>query len=396
VFPDSITGAAMISGITLPRPEDGEKENSELLAGVIREEIKGSGGLIPFSRFMDLALYSVPFGYYESGSRKFGEQGDFITAPELGDLFAKCLASQVVQILDKLSDGNILEVGAGSGILAAQLLEALAKSDKLPPSYGILEVSASLAQRQRETLQARVPQYVDRVQWLAELPQNFNGVILANEVVDALPVERFHICNGQVQGLGGGWENGGFVDKSYAVDDPGWDAIRDFGLAENYRSEVGFHGQAWMRTLAGCMESGLLLVVDYGYPAPEYYHPQRAEGTLRCHFRHRAHANPYTHVGLQDITAHVDFTALARCAHDSGLSLLGFSNQASFLLSLGILDVIESDMQATGAASMLLGQQVKRLTLPSDMGELFKVLAVGTGIEGPLAGFALTNHRNRL
>jgi SAM-dependent MidA family methyltransferase len=386
----------MISGMTLPRPEDGELEKSELLAGVIRGEIRGSGGLIPFSRFMDLALYSAPFGYYASGSLKFGERGDFITAPELGDLFAKCLASQVVQILDKLNDGNILEVGAGSGILAAQLLEALAESGKLPPGYEILEVSASLEQRQRQTLQARVPQYMDRVQWLTELPPNFKGVILANEVADALPVERFHICNGLVQGIGVGWENGDFVDKTYAADEPRWDAIRELDLAENYRSEVSFHGQAWMRTLAECLESGVLLVVDYGYPAPEYYHPQRAEGTLMCHFRHHAHADPYIHVGLQDITAHVNFTALAKCAHDSGLSLLGFSNQASFLLSLGILDVIETDMQATGTASMLLGQQVKRLTLPSDMGELFKVLAVGAGIEGPLAGFALTDHRNRL
>ncbi len=382
--------------MTLPRLEDGEQECSEHVVSAIREEIRGSGGLIPFSRFMDLALYSVPYGYYVSGSRKFGERGDFITAPGLGDLFAKCLARQVVQILDQLNDADILELGAGSGILAAQLLEALAKSGKLPSTYRILEVSASLEQRQRKTLQTRVPQHMDRVQWLTELPLNFNGVILANEVVDALPVERFHICGGQVQGIGVGWENGGFVDRAYAIDDPGWEEIRQFDLAENYRSEVGFYGQAWMRTLAGCLQSGLLLVVDYGYPAQEYYHPQRRDGTLMCHFRHHAHADPYTHVGLQDITAHVDFTALTRCAHEAGLSLLGYSNQASFLLSLGILDVIESGMQVIGPDSMLLGQQVKRLTLPSDMGELFKVLAVGTGTEGSLAGFKLADHSNRL
>jgi len=386
----------MISGLRLPRPEDGEQECIERMAGAIRKEISKSGGLIPFSRFMDLALYSVPYGYYVSTSRKFGEHGDFVTAPELGDLFAKCLARQIVQILDKLSDAGILEVGAGSGILAAQLLAALAESGKLPPTYSILEVSASLEQRQRKTLQARAPQYMGCVQWLTELPHDFTGVIVANEVVDALPVERFRICGGQVQGIGVGWENGKFVDKTYAIDEPGWDAIREVGLADHYQSEVGLQGQAWMRTLAGCLRSGLLIIIDYGYTAAEYYHPQRSGGTLMCHYRHHAHADPYTHLGIQDITAHVDFTALARCACESGLSLLGYSNQASFLLSLGILDVIESDMQLTGSDSMLLGQQVKRLTLPSDMGELFKVLAVGTGIDGPLDGFRLTDHRNRL
>jgi len=386
----------MISGIPLPHPNSEERACSSYVAGAIRQDIKRSGGMIPFSRFMDQALYSIPYGYYASELRKFGEQGDFITAPELGGLFAQCLVKQVLQIQDELNDAAILEVGAGSGLLAAQLLEALDKMDKLPCAYQILEVSASLRRRQRKLLLDRVPQCMDRVKWLNGLPRNFAGVILANEVVDALPTERFQICGGQLQGIGVAWENAGFVDKAYAVDGPGWDAIRQLELADNYRSEVGLRGQAWMRTMAGCIESGLLLVIDYGYPLHEYYHPQRCDGTLMCHYRHHAHSNPYIHVGLQDITAHVDFTALARCAHESGLSLMGFTTLASFLLSLDILGIIDSDMQVPTADSMLLGQQIKKLTLPSEMGELFKVLAVGAGIEAPLAGFTLADHRNRL
>ena len=206
---------------------------------------------------------------------------------------------------------------------------------------------------------------MDRVVWLSELPSQFSGVILANEVVDALPVDRFVVRGGEIRGVGAGWRDAGFADVEYPVEGPGWTALGELRLHDGYASEVGFQGQAWMSSLADCLASGAIVVIDYGYPAFEFYHPHRDRGTLMCHYRHRSHTDPYINVGLQDITAHVDFTALARCAGDSGLSLLGFTTQASFLLSLGILEQTEPVMLETTAESLQLAQQVKRLTLPS-------------------------------
>ena len=380
----------------LPKPDAQALEHSARLKSVIIDAIDDAGGLIEFSRFMELALYSPSGGYYVSGLRKFGEDGDFITAPELGDVFSRCLVRQVAQVLDCLGSGEVLEFGAGSGVLAMQLLNGLGKHDKLPLRYSILEVSPELSQRQYQLLQQRVPEYMDRVQWLSELPDTFSGVVVANEVVDALPVDRFTIKNGNVLGVGVAVGENGFFDATYAVDHSKWDAIRNLNLADGYSSEVGFQQQAWLRSLADRLQAGVIIVIDYGFPCHEFFHPQRCNGTLMCHYRHRNHSNPYINVGLQDITAHVDFTALATAARETGLSLLGFTNQASFLLSLGILDLIAPEMQSNAANQIEVSQQVKKLTLPSEMGELFKVMVVGTGLEQPLLGFTLADHRSRL
>ena len=366
------------------------------MVDLICGEIENSGGVVPFSRFMDLALYDPRYGYYMSGLRKLGEGGDFITAPELGDLFSRSLLRLVVEVLDHVEDGEILELGAGSGIMAAQLLDALEAQGKLPSRYLILDVGGDLKRRQRENIEAHAPGCMERVHWLSELPAGFKGVMLANEVADALPVDRFCISEGRPRGVGVAWNGAAFEDRMYPLEDAALDQLLQLDLAEGYRSEIGLYAQAWMTALCRSLDSGVILVVDYGYPAAELYHPMRSEGTLMCHYRHRAHADPYTHVGLQDITAHVDFSALAGCAHDAGQSVLGFTTQASFLLSLGILELIDPGATTINADSISLARQVKRLTLPSEMGETFKALAVGSGVSVALPGFTLTDHRIRL
>lgn len=386
----------MISGLPLPGPGPDELAWSDKLCRVICEAIDDSGGLMTFSRFMELALYEPRYGYYVSGLNKFGKGGDFVTAPEIGGLFSSSLVKLVVHVLDQLDNAEVLELGSGSGTMAAQLLQALDEQSKLPDRYLILDIGGELRSRQLATIEARVPQCLDRVHWLTELPADFSGVMLANEVADALPVDRFCVRGDGVRGIGVTRLDAGFADQPYPLEGEAGEQISRLGLAEGYRSELGLYAQAWMRTLCRALESGVILIVDYGYPAHELYHPMRRDGTLMCHYRHHAHKNPYTHVGLQDITAHVDFSALARCANESGQSVLGFTTQASFLLSLGILELIEAAPAKLQADSIALAQQVKRLTLPSEMGETFKALAVGSGVESPLPGFTLTDHSNRL
>lgn len=386
----------MSPGLSLPSPSAEEQDLSRNLTHIIRGEIENAGGVIPFSRFMEIALYDPRYGYYVSGLRKLGEEGDFVTAPELGDLFALSLLNLVVPVLEHLGGGDILEFGAGSGIMAAQLLNGMGLRGALPDRYLILDIGGDLKQRQRETLAAGAPGCADRVHWISELPQDFKGVALANEVADALPVDRFCVRDGEAQGVGVSWTGGGFEDRLYPLQDAAREQLADMALAEGFRSEIGMHARAWMGTACRALDAGVLLVVDYGYPASELYHPMRCDGTLMCHYRHRAHGDPYINVGTQDMTSHVDFSALARSAHEAGRSVLGFTNQASFLLSLGLLDLIESDGWAMNAESISRAQQVRRLTLPSEMGETFKVLAVGSRVEFPLPGFSLSDQRYRL
>lgn len=384
------------TGSGLPLPSVEEQLRSDRLRGVVRTAIADAGGLITFSQFMELALYSVRDGYYASDSQKFGEHGDFVTAPELGSLFARSLSRQIAQVRSDLGGGDIMEVGGGSGRLALELLRNLCAQDSAPDRYHILETSASLAHRQRELLSTHAPELMPRVNWLGELPQEFNGVIVANEVVDAIPVDRFVIENGRPRGIGVAWDSGDFVDASYLVNGANWDTIRSFDLPEGYISEAGFQREAWMRSIADCLQTGVILIIDYGFPRHEYFHPQRNGGTLMCHYRHRSHFDPYIYIGLQDITAHVDFTGLAQSAIASELTLLGFTTQASFLLSLGILDDIEPAMLIDSVERLAATQELKKLTLPSEMGELFKVVAVGRGLQHPLKGFAHMDHRGRL
>jgi SAM-dependent MidA family methyltransferase len=359
--------------------------------------------MLAFDRFMELALYSPGLGYYTGGARKFGREGDFVTAPEVSPLFGQCVARQAAQVLDGLGGGDILELGAGTGALAADLLEALETLDRLPGRYRIMELSAELRERQRALLAERVPHHLPRVRWLDRMTGSpVRGLVLANEVVDAMPVSRFRT-------------RGDGIEEQFVVDDGRglalrWGAARTPGLAraveqvrsdvgglsEGYESEINLRCGPWVQMLAGHLAAGLILVLDYGYPRREYYHPQRTTGTLTCHYRHRAHFDPLFAVGLQDITANVDFTALAEAARAAGLEVMGFATQGHFLIGTGIGELVGGGDPGDVDAHMRQAQAVKTLTLPSAMGERFKVLGLGRGVDVPLLGFAVRDLRDRL
>ena len=335
----------------------------------IEEEIAAAGGWIPFARYMQLALHEPGVGYYASGARKFGAGGDFVTAPELGDLFGRTLARQLQGF------ERILEIGAGSGALAEILLR------ELDVEYLILETSADLRERQRQRLR-------DRVRHIDRLPERFRGAVVANEVADALPVHIVH------------WTNGGILERGVTsalqwADRPATGLLLEearsiahhIEMPAPYVSEIGLAARAWMRSLAGALEEGAIFVIDYGFPRHEYYHPQRATGTLMCHYRHKAHADPFAHPGEEDITAHVDFTALAQAAHEAGAGVLGYANQAQFLVNCGITDVLAQANAENALHYAPIAAQAQKLLSPAEMGELFKVLAVGKGLTHPLLAF---------
>jgi len=363
-----------------------------------------AGGALPFARFMDLALYAPGLGYYSAGSRKFGAEGDFVTAPEISGLFSRCIARQSAEILDELGGGSIMEFGAGSGVMAADVLKELEARAHLPDAYFIVELSAELRARQRETLALRVPHLAGCVQWLDALPQSFRGVVLANELIDAMPVHRFQMTEeGFVEAYVSSSESA-FAWQSkplhegevLAAVETARAALEGEAWAPGYTSEVNLAGAAWVRSLGDVLEKGAALIIDYGFPRREFYHPERCRGTLVCHYRHRVHDDPLILVGLQDITAHVDFTALAEAALESGLSVAGYTTQAHFLLGCGLLQLMERAGAEDELVRLPLAQQVKRLTLPNEMGELFKVIAFTKNIEKPFVGFSLMDHRGRL
>lgn len=368
----------------------------ERLVRTLREAIDASGGAIDFSEFMQRVLYEPGLGYYVSGHHKLGPGGDFVTAPEMGDLFGRCLARQCGEVLGALPGGDILEFGAGTGLLCAQILQALGRDDRLPDRYFILELSPELRERQRQAIAERCPGLLARCRWLDRLPGTFRGVVIANEVLDAMPVERFRVTDGGLEIIQAAWGDGGFRDAARAAAPGELAEVAARNLPAGYESEVGVLAGEWVAGIADWLQSGLVLIIDYGFPGHEYYHPERHRGTLMCHFRHRAHPDPYRHVGMQDITAHLDFSALARRAAESGIDVAGFTNQAGFLLSLGLLDLVEADMEASGADQWVLSQQVQRLTQPQEMGELFKVLALVRDYPGGLTGFQYLDHRRRL
>ncbi len=381
----------------LPPPSAEEQARSVALADDIRAEINRRGGTIDFSRFMDLALYAPGRGYYSGGQQKFGATGDFITAPELGSLFARCLAQSCRQALAAVGGGDILEAGAGTGALAADLLLALETLGSRPRRYLILELSAELRARQAETLKQKAPHLMGRVRWLETLPtQNFRGVVLGNELLDAMPVERFRVTATGLQQLQVGWDNGQFAWRERPADAAVQQRIGPLDLPADYASEINFRAEAWVRSVAERLAAGVLLLIDYGFPRAEFYHPQRATGTLMCHYRQRAHADPLIFPGLQDITAHVDFSGIAEAGHAAGLELLGYASQAAFLLDSGLEKIVATSNPDDARAHLALTQQVKKLTLPHEMGELYKVIALGRGLPGPLAGFGLQDRRARL
>lgn len=383
----------------LPLPSPSERARQSALIERIRAEIAAAGGALDFTRYMELALYAPGLGYYDVDATRIGEGGDFVTAPELSPLYGTCLARQCAEILQHLGGGDLLEVGAGSGRMAVDVLRALEERNALPERYFILELSPAWRARQAAMLQREVPQLFPRVHWLETLPApGFRGVVLANELLDALPVTRFRMrAGGAVVELGVAWENERFVwcERPAACETVA--RVAALELSSGYTSEIGFQAEAWVRALGERLTAGVLLLVDYGFPRAEFYHPQRCHGTLMCHYRHRTHDDPLILTGLQDISAHVDFSAIATAGREVGLEVLGYTSQAAFLLGCG-LDELAAAVAADTRAQLERAQAIKKLTLPHEMGELFKVLALGRGVAAdlPLCGFQLQDRRARL
>lgn len=371
-----------------PSPE--ALAHSQKLQEFIGEEIRQAGGWISFKRYMDLALYAPGLGYYSAGATKLGAAGDFVTAPELTPLFGQCLADFAAARLEQIQDGVILELGAGSGALACQILQHLELQQKLPREYWILEVSAHLKARQLEAVAQLSPQLQSRVRWLDAWPKTLTGVLLANEVLDAMPVHRVCFRAGEWREMGVVSQDDGFAWREGPLSDS-----RLFPhlpeLPTNppqFETEINLHAMALMRTLADSLREGCALFVDYGFPAREFYHPQRYQGTLMCHYRHQAHGDPFRYPGLQDITAHVDFTAVGQAAAKAGLQVEDYSNQAGWLMANGLLNHISvGDPNSLEHVRML--SAVQKLLSPAEMGELFKVVVVGRGEDSPAARLAL-------
>lgn len=372
----------------LPEPDPIACAHSDKLCRLLAHRVAANGGVLSFADYMSCALYEPGLGYYMAGAAKLGAQGDFITAPEITPLFGATLAREAQGVIDTVG-GGILELGAGSGRLASGLLNSLGSQ---PIDYTILEPSADLADRQQQFLRSELNQdQFSRVSWVDSLPSGFKGVIIANEVMDALPVERFQIEEG-VNQLGVNSQLQLVLSKAPDSLVSAVNAIEtDLGrkLETAYQSEVCLLVEPWIASLADALEKGVVLLIDYGYPRQEFYSEERWQGTLSCYYRHRAHDNAFLWPGLQDITAHVDFTAVVESAIKSGLELLGYTSQAAFLLDNGLLNLMEEQLAGLERESdrIELLKAVKTLTLPGGMGERFQVMALGKRYDASLQGF---------
>lgn len=377
---------------SLPQPDNESARQSVRVAEHIGARITAAGGDISFAEFMHEALYAPGLGYYAAGSQKFGEAGDFITAPEVSPVFGRIVARQAAEIMAQLSQPEILEFGAGTGKLAVDLLTHLEALNSLPPHYSILEVSPDLQERQRDYLQHKVPHLLERVRWLTSMPTRFEGVVVANEVLDALPVERFTRRGPDILQIRVALSDGNFNYCERAASDrliaAVLDVEADLGrqLPDGYTSEIALAMPPWIADLAQCMTKGVALLFDYGVSRREYYADDRSTGWLRCHFRHHAHSNPLIYPGIQDITAWVDFSACAAAAVANGFDILGYQAQAQFLLGGGLDSEMQNFADLPPRKQLELSAQIKTLTLPGEMGENFKCIALGRGeIEPPSA-----------
>lgn len=373
--------------LSLPTPDSEALAHSARLCDLIRQDIEAQGGWIPFSRYMELALYAPGLGYYSAGARKFGSRGDFVTAPEISPLFGRALARQMAEIM-ALSQAQILELGAGSGRLAADMLAELERNGTLPERYFILEISADLRARQHATLQEAVPHLLPRVTWLDMLPEQYEGAIVGNELLDALPVHLVHWREEAILERGVSVLEEGFIWQDRLPEHPTLlELAGACSVPSGYLSELSPAARGLVGSLSERLGRGAMVFIDYGFGAREYYHPQRDRGTLMCHYRHHAHDDPFYLPGLQDITAHVDFTAIAEAAIDTDAHLLGYTSQAHFLINCGIGDLMQ-ELDPTDLPGYLpYASQVQKLISPAEMGELFKVIALGKGIDQPLTGF---------
>jgi SAM-dependent MidA family methyltransferase len=392
----------------LPKPSAEALAHSQTLAALIRDRILGADNWIDFAEYMDLALYAPGLGYYSAGARKIGAAGDFVTAPEISPLFSRCMARVASQVLGHCSSGVILEVGAGTGCMAAEVIRVLENQGFVLDRYLIVEVSADLRERQRQTLEQRVPGRACRVEWLDNFPENaIDGVILVNEVLDALPVTRFSRTGagslqdgfGQLHTAGVSVDRDRFCWKSA----PSSDLLRDrvnaieatlgAHLPEGYTSEVSLRLPAFVQSLGSALNRGLVLIIDYGLPRREFFHPDRDQGTLICHYRHRAHSDPFLYPGLQDISAWVDFTAVAEAAAGANLNLAGFTTQAHFLLGARVDEEFTLAGVSDLPGQIQLSQQLQTLMMPGQMGERFKVMGLMRGIDDVPAAFGYRDLR---
>jgi SAM-dependent MidA family methyltransferase len=381
-----------------PLPEPGREAlaHSCAVKRLIQTEIAASGGWISFELYMQLALYAPGMGYYSGGAAKFGQAGDFVTAPEISSLFGRALARQAAQVLRAIDGrGDILEFGAGTAKLTLDLLLELERLESLPTHYFILEVSADLQQRQRHFLEEQAAHLLPRVVWLERLPAEFEGLMLANEVLDAMPV---HLV---------AWRETGLFERGiiYRDDEFQWmehplgegellaaaremEPLVETGAGAGYISEINLSARHFIHSLGSILQKGAILLVDYGFGMSEYYHPQRSRGTLMCHYRHHAHDDPFYLPGLQDITSHVDFSAIANAAASADLALLGYNTQAHFLINCGITRILAQVPAENLKEYLPMANQLQKLVSPAEMGELFKAIAFGRDISTPLTGFA--------
>jgi SAM-dependent MidA family methyltransferase len=382
--------------VSLPAPSPDAAAHAARVAEHVRGEIARSGGWLPFPQYMAAALYAPGLGYYMAGARKLGPDGDFTTAPEMTPLFGHALAQQVRELLAQ-GLTEVLEIGAGSGALAASILEELDRLGALPERYLILELSADLRARSRDAIAARVPHLMERVAWLATLPPVFSGIALGNEVLDAMPVEVVRTAqDGAIEQGGVVAAGDGFAWSWRAAEGAVLAAARRLALPPGYTTEIGLAAEAFVSTLGRSLERGAALFVDYGFPGREFRHPQRTMGTLMCHYRHRAHDDPFFLPGLQDITAHVDFSAIADAARAAGCDLLGYATQANFLLDCGLPDLMLRVPPEDAARYLPQAAAANKLLSPSEMGELFKVIAFGRGMPDALRGFRSGDRRASL
>ncbi|MCU7959758.1 MAG: SAM-dependent methyltransferase [gamma proteobacterium symbiont of Bathyaustriella thionipta] len=389
----------------LPKPSPEAAEHSRQLSLLLKHNISTSKeGYLAFDHFMDMALYEPGFGYYSTGNIKFGEAGDFITAPGLSPLFSRYIAHQLIAVLSSVERPRILEFGAGTGCMAVNILTELQQCGILPERYLILELSSELKARQKALINEKIPDMASLVQWVSGVPPKFQGAIVANEVLDAMPVSRFRITEDGIQEqvvklTDDAQFRTDFVPASANLKNSVEALSLQMGghvFAPGYQSEINPRLPGWMHLVSRGLEKGLVLLVDYGYSAKEYYLAQRNKGTLMCHYRHRAHNDFFWYPGLQDITAHVDFSAVAEAASSNGLQVLGYTPQAFFLFGNGLQEMLEALDPDDVQNFLKVSEQVKTLTLPGDMGERFKVMALGRDVDMPLSGFEMRDFRDRL
>ncbi len=401
------------SGIqALAEPDEEAKKRSQLLTSRIKEVCGDTGGMIRFSDFMNIALYEPELGYYSGGLQKFGEKGDFITAPEVSSFFGQCLANQLDEIFHEFKRTSdeaiyVVEFGAGSGILALDILLQLEKLGSLPEKYLILELSAELQHRQKQTIKQEAPHLYGYVYWLDKMPDGLTDVVvIANEVLDAMPVECFRVSDEDdssvIETLSVTVDDEKLVSRYLAADDAVVERIRsiekrsDISFADGYSSEFNPAIDGWLAALEDVTERAVILLIDYGYNEAEYYHPDRNHGTLMCYYQHKAHTDYFWWPGLQDMTAFVNFTDVAYSAVDHGMQVSGYTTQAAFLLANGLSELHAAEVSDDIKQQVKLSQQIKTLTLPSEMGDRFKVMALTKNYDRPLKGFSMLDLRNRL